>query len=128
MDRSEDQVTPAPGDAILSLGPKQRLFVRLVSGLIMRIYDEGYEATFGEAWRPPETAAAYAAQGKGIVNSLHIVKLAIDLNLFHNGIYLADTESHRVFGEWWEKRHALCRWGGRFKDGNHYSLAHEGRA
>lgn len=25
-----------------------------------------------------------------------------------------------------EMQHELCRWGGRFKDGNHYSLEHNG--
>jgi hypothetical protein len=25
-------------------------------------------------------------------------------------------------GEFWEGLHPLCRWGGRFNDGNHYSI------
>jgi len=39
---------------------------------------------------------------------------------------LGDTEAHRELGEWWEKQHPQARWGGRFKDGNHYSFEHEG--
>lgn len=111
----------------MTLGQKQRLFARLVAGLIEHVYDSGYEVTLGEAWRPPVTAEAYAKAGKGIANSLHIDKLAIDLNLFLKGVYQPDTEAHRQFGEWWELLHPLCRWGGRFGDGNHYSLTHEGR-
>jgi hypothetical protein len=67
-------------------------------------------------------ADLYAKQGKGIKNSLHLKRLAIDLNLFKDGAYLSDTESHRPFGEWWEAQDPLNRWGGRFKDGNHYEM------
>ena len=95
----------------------------------------GYEVTLGEAWRSPEEAARLAKLGKGIVNSLHCDKLAIDLNLFKARRYLTSSEAHRPLGEWWEQQHRLCRWGGRFldeegrpaPDGNHYSLEHQGR-
>lgn len=86
----------------------------------------GWELTFGEAYRSSETAQLMAKEGKGISRSLHTVGLAIDLNLFKDGIYLSSTESHRTLGEWWETQHELCRWGGRFNDGNHYSLEHNG--
>jgi hypothetical protein len=113
---------------VKTLGEQQRKFTRLVARLIDRIYAEGHEATFGEAWRTPEQAALNAKKGTGISNSLHMDRLAIDLNLFKDGKYLADTESHRRFGEWWERLDPDCRWGGRFKDGNHYSLTWGGRA
>ena len=53
------------------------------------------------------------------------MRLAIDLNLFKDGEYLADTDSHRRLGEWWEVNYAEhdAAWGGRFADGNHYSFA-----
>ena len=62
------------------------------------------------------------------------MKLAIDLDLFKDGegfemgckVYLTKTEDHRKLGEFWESLHPLCRWGGRFGDGNHYSLEHGG--
>ena len=111
----------------MTLREKQSLFVHLVAQLIFEAQMRGYALTFGEAWRPPETAALYAKQKKGIANSLHTQRLAIDLNLFKDGKYLPSTEAHRPLGEWWEQQHELCRWGGRFKDGNHYSLEHEGR-
>ena len=85
----------------------------------------GYEVTFGEAWRPPETAELYAKKGKGIRNSLHRDRLAVDLNLFRDGRYLSSTSSHLKLGEYWESIGGT--WGGRFKDGNHYSLSHRGR-
>lgn len=108
----------------MTLSEAQRAFALQAAKLIVHIYEVGYEVSLGEAWRSPETAAANAKAGTGIVNSLHIKKLAIDLNLFKDGIYLSTSEAHRPFGEWWEKQHPLARWGGRFKrpDGNHYSF------
>jgi hypothetical protein len=111
-----------------SLGAKQRRFTYYVALLIQEAYARGYELTFGEAWRTPEQAKLNATKGSGISNSLHLDRLAIDLNLFKDGKFLTTTEDHRPLGEWWEKLDPLCRWGGRFNDGNHYSLTHEGRA
>lgn len=100
----------------------QQIFAVNVAHLILHINECGYSCTFGEAWRTPEMAAMYAQQGKGIKNSLHCIRLAVDLNLFKNGVYLPQTEAHRPFGEYWEKLNALNRWGGRFNDGNHYEM------
>ena len=111
----------------MTLRQQQSLFVRLVGLLIDHAYKSGYEMTFADAYRSPELAAANAAAGIGIAKSLHTQRLAVDLNLFRDGRFLANTEDHRALGEWWEALHPLCRWGGRFKDGNHYSLEHEGR-
>lgn len=110
----------------MNLSKKQKLFTHLVAKLIEFAYSQGYELTFGEAWRPPETAAIYAKQGKGIKNSLHTKRLAIDLNLFKGDVYLTKSEDYKPLGEFWEGLDPLCRWGGRFKDGNHFSIEHEG--
>lgn len=112
----------------MTLRQKQSLFVRLVARLIDHATELGFELTFAEAYRSPEEAKRLEKLGKGIANSLHTQRLAIDLNLFKNGRYLTSTEAHRPLGEWWEQQHALCRWGGRFQDGNHYSLTHGGRS
>ncbi len=111
----------------MTLREKQSLFVRLVGLLIAEAYARGYELTFGEALRTKEQAKLNAAKDLGISNSLHLDQLAIDLNLFKDGQWLTTTEAHQPLGEWWEKLHPLCRWGGRFGDGNHYSVTHEGR-
>lgn len=113
----------------MKLQERQSLFVRLVARLIDRATALGYELTFGEAWRTPEQCALNAAKGTGISDSLHPDRLAIDLNLFKDGAFLKDTESHRALGEWWEQLHPDCRWGGRFPkpDGNHYSLTPDGK-
>ena len=112
----------------MTLRQKQSLFALLVAQLILQADALGYFVTFGECYRSPEEAARLANLGLGIKNSLHTKRLAIDLNLFNReGKYLSSTESHRPLGEWWERQHSACRWGGRFNDGGHYSLEHEGR-
>jgi len=111
-----------------TLGQKQRRFTRLVGLLIEYAYAHGFELSFGEAWRTPEQAALNAKAGKGIANSLHIDRLAVDFNLFRNGKWLNSSEDHKPLGEYWESLAPDCVWGGRFGDGNHYSIRHNGRA
>lgn len=112
---------------MLTVRQKQSKFARMVAQLIVRAEQMGYEVTLGEAYRPPEQAARNAQAGTGIKNSLHCDRLAIDINLFRDGRWLTDTDDHRPLGEWWESIGGS--WGGRFAqpDGNHYSLAHNGR-
>ena len=111
----------------MTLGQKQRLFARLLGALLKEAHLRGYEVTLGDAYRDPRVHGAMGVRiGYGHPRSAHKLRLAIDLNLFRDGEYLATTEDHRPLGEWWEKQHELCRWGGRFGDGNHYSFFHEG--
>ena len=109
----------------VTLGEQQRLFAKLVGQLLQYIYEHGYECTLDWAYRPPEIAAQYQVSGKGIANSLHCKRLAIDLNLFKDGQWLSKSNDHTPIGEWWESLHPLARWGGRWQDGNHYSLEYE---
>lgn len=115
----------------MTLLEKQFIFSSLVPLLINKAIALGYTVTLGECYRSPEEAARLAKLGKGIKNSLHTLKLAIDLNLFRNGEYLTTDEAHRQLGTYWETLSAgkpyVCSWGGHFGDGNHYSIEHEGR-
>ena len=106
----------------MTLSEKQRLFSKLLADLIQWAYKQGFEVTMGECFRTPEQAALNAQKGTGIANSLHTKRLAVDLNLFVEGQYQPTTEAHRPLGEYWESLNPLCRWGGRFNDGNHYEL------
>lgn len=109
----------------LTLGQKQRLFAVMAAKLILKAQEMGYEVTLGDAYRDPRVFGAIGVrQGYGESRSAHKQRLAIDLNLFKDGAYLADTEDHRPLGEWWESQGGA--WGGRFNDGNHYSLEHDG--
>ena len=109
-----------------NLAQDQWVFAQNVSALIIYIFGQGYKCTFGEAYRTEAQAKIYAAEGKGIVNSLHRQRLAIDLNVFNSsGIYLMTSELYKPFGEFWEGLHARNRWGGNFikkPDGNHFEM------
>tara|TARA_R110000764_G_scaffold220422_1_gene308655 strand:- start:747 stop:1088 length:342 start_codon:yes stop_codon:yes gene_type:complete len=111
----------------MKLGDKQRLFAKLLPALINQAHLFGFEVTIGDAYRDPRLHGQLGEKKSyGHRNSCHKIRLAIDLNLFLDGVYLTSTESHRKLGEWWESLHPLCRWGGQFNDGNHYSFEHDG--
>lgn len=111
----------------MTLGQKQRLFVSLIAKLIAWAYTNGYELTFGDAFRDPRTNGAMGTKlGYGHASSNHKQRLAVDFNLFKDGVFLMGTEDHRPLGEFWESLDPLCKWGGFFNDGNHYSLEHDG--
>jgi len=95
----------------MSLNKKQFIFTHMVGQLIDFIYKNGYTATFGDT---------YAKDGHK-KNSFHYKRLAVDLNLFRDGVYLTDTVDHLPVGRFWVSIGGT--WGGNFKtkDGNHYS-------
>lgn len=104
----------------MRLGEKQELFALLIATHEVWLYTQGYKIRNGHALRCRNCPV-------GRKTSLHKEKLAKDINLFKDGNFLTTTEEHRISGEKWESRHELCSWGGRFNDGNHYSLTHNGR-
>jgi D-alanyl-D-alanine carboxypeptidase-like protein len=112
----------------------QEEFAQSVARLIQKAGTLGYGVTLGEAWRTPEQAALNAkkldASGNpvGISTSLHMERLAIDLNLFKDGVYITDDEGHRELGAWWKSLGPRYKWGGDFKrqDPNHYSISPDG--
>jgi hypothetical protein len=112
----------------MTLGEKQRLFVKLVGQLIDWSYANGYELTFGETVRTQAEAASNAASGIGIAKSNHLIRLAVDLNLFIAGEFKTDRDSYKPLGDYWCSLDPLCRWGGNFSrpDSDHFSLEHEG--
>lgn len=110
----------------MSLGSKQRKFTLMIAQLIQWAYEQGYEATVGDAYRDPRLHGQVGEKkGYGASGSLHKERLAMDLNLFKDGKFLTATEDHKPLGEKWESMGGS--WGGRFNDGNHYSLEHQGR-
>lgn len=113
----------------MTLGQKQRLFTKLVGELIRFAYASGYELTLGDAYRSPEQAKINAQKGSGIANSLHTQRLAIDLNLFIDGVYQASSEAYKPLGDYWKSLDPGCCWGGDFTtraDGNHFSITDGG--
>ena len=111
----------------LTLGQAQKLFAKMVPRLIDKAHELGFEVTLGDAYRDPRVFGSMeAGKGYGKTVSAHKQRLAIDLNLFHGETFLSDSEAHRPLGEWWESQGGT--WGGRFNDGNHYSLKYRGVA
>lgn len=112
----------------MKLIDKQFIFASLVPLLISKAIELGYTVTLGECYRSAEEALRLSKLGKGIVGSLHTLKLAIDLNLFRDGVYLSTNEAHRELGKYWESlsngKEYVTYWGGHFGDGNHYSIGH----
>ena len=119
----------------MGLSAKQQEFSRAVEMLLQFMHDKGYEVTFGDAYRDPRSHGKSGdklidAKGKKVYGrkfSNHKIRLAIDLNLFKDDIFLQGTEDHRKCGEFWESIHIDARWGGHYNDGNHYSFEHNGR-
>lgn len=108
---------------------KQFVFGRSVPLLLDYITLRGYRYKLGEVKRGQAQADANAASGAGISNSLHLDGLAIDIDLFKDGVYLQETSAHLIFGQFWKSLGPDHCWGGDFKkpDGNHYSIAYGGR-
>lgn len=106
----------------MTLSKLQRRHTYHVGKLIIYIYDILLiTCAIGEAERTKLQAEAYAQQRKGSKNSQHLKRLAIDLFFFDkDGKYRTNTAFYREAGEYWESLDPLCRWGGRYGDGNHF--------
>ncbi|KKL66701.1 hypothetical protein LCGC14_2142350 [marine sediment metagenome] len=90
-------------------------FLWMLGVLLQEAHIRGYKVTMGDV---------FARKGH-MKGSLHYVKLAVDLNLFRGGRYLTSSKAHLPLGIFWEGLGGS--WGGRFGDGNHYSLSYRGK-
>jgi hypothetical protein len=114
----------------------QQIFAVNVAKLILFINEQGHTCRFGEAWRTPEQAKWNAERGIGIVNSLHCDRLAVDLLLSKDGVWITTREPYIPFGQYWESLNSLNRWGGDWNnneiedkgdgDPNHFSMSPDG--
>lgn len=112
----------------LGLGELQEIHAYLIAQHILWLYEQGYRVRKGDAFRDPRVHGKVGVKkGYGHAYSMHKDKCADDLNLFKDGKFLTKTSDHLESGEKWESRHPLCCWGGRFDDGNHYSMTYQGR-
>ena len=111
-----------------TLATLQQQFSQDAARLIAYAATQGFAVTLGEAWRSPEQAQWNAEHGSGIANSLHCQRLAIDLNLFKDGVYLTGKDGYDVLGAWWKALGPGHCWGGDFTraDYDHYSITPDG--
>jgi len=114
----------------VTINEKQAQFALHIARLICWAFDRGIPVIGAEWYRTPEQAEIYARQGKGIKNSNHCKKLALDLFCVDPEIGGVTWEyaPYRALGEQWKKMHPLARWGGDFKgrDAVHFSFEHNG--
>lgn len=115
----------------MTLQQKQTLFVLYMGKLLAYASKvaaaRGLEVSIDEAYRPKETAELYAREGRGVTNSLHTSRLALDLNLI-NGSQMAEVKEYITLGQFWKALDPLCSWGGDFtrSDSRHFSISHGG--
>lgn len=137
-----------------TLRQKQSRFARDLARLLDFAVALGFDVTLGECWRSDEQAEIHALgfngrdavarlvehqfpllakklrnnTGNGVRNSLHTIRLAIDLQLFEraNGRWMTEVEPYRALGAYWKSLGPDYCWGGDFGDTPHYSISHEG--
>lgn len=98
----------------MTLSKAQAVFLINQAKLVLWVKNQGWELTGGELYRPEAMADLYAQQGIGIKNSLHIKKLAIDLNLLVGGVLSLSIEAYKPLGDYWKSLDPLNHWGGDF--------------
>lgn len=111
----------------MKLSQKQAKFTKYIAMLIQWGAANGYDLTIGEAYRSKETQDAHVAAGRSFApNSRHLLRLAVDFNLFIDGKYQQKSEAYEPLGEFWKSLDPKNRWGGDWeglKDGNHFEYA-----
>ncbi len=98
------------------MNEKQFQFSIMLAQLIVFIYSRGYTCSIGDVWAKKHEGRRHTS------NSKHYDKLAADINLFKDGVYLVAKEDHAIFGKFWKNLGGT--WGGDWKneDANHYQL------
>ena len=107
----------------MKLSEAQQIFAQNVARLIAWTpSNHGYSITLGEALRTPEQQLLYfegktlakigsdihfvqATRKTKTMDSQHLKKLAIDLNLFIDGEYQTGKEAYKPLAEYWKSLH-----------------------
>lgn len=107
----------------MTLKEKQIIFCRNVTKLIDFAFSlTGYALTIGECQRTPEQQLLYfegytiqkigsnlhfikSSRKTKTLQSKHLEKLAIDLNLFIDGVYQTEKEPFKKLAEFWKSLH-----------------------
>ena len=101
----------------MNLGDKQELFSKMYMKLLIFVHDKGYGVRQKYLLRCKDCKIGHK-------RSLHKSSLAIDIVLTKDDNLFSQTEDYLEAGEYWESIGGS--WGGRFSDGGHFSLAHNG--
>lgn len=121
----------------MSLSDKQWIFLQNIAKLIEYAKDNGYKLTGGELYRTEDQQWLYyngyeinnGKLEKGIrksetMNSKHLSRLAIDLNIFKDGVLTYDYNDIEPLGLYWRSLHEDNDWGGfwKWKDVPHFQM------
>lgn len=99
----------------MSLVPEQAAFLLDVCKLVQFATKYSYVVTGGELWRPVEMQELYVKTGRSkTMDSQHLNRLAIDLNIFENGV-LCTHDAVKPLGKFWESLNVRNRWGGSWR-------------
>lgn len=140
----------------MTLGEARRAFSKCVPRLIDKAVEMGYEPQIEEVVRSQVQAALntygeeqrqaiastlgehgwgtmamaverYVHGGRGILMSVHVLGLAVDVSLIKDGKLVEEGEVYRELGEYWKGLHPLARAGADFGDEDHFSFEWGGR-
>lgn len=108
----------------MTLSDKQFEFAKDVTKLLIYLINNGYKFTLGEALRTKEQQRIYFDSGASLtMNSQHLDKMAIDLNIWVDGDLTYNKDKLFRVGRYWKSLSPENRWGGDFKDisdANHF--------
>lgn len=91
----------------------QAAFLLDVCKLVEKATELGFVVTGGELYRTPEQQQMHIKAGRSqTMNSLHLQRLAVDLNFFWRGALTYDKIVLAPLGAYWESLHPLNSWGG----------------
>lgn len=100
----------------MTLGKHQEAFSKDLNKLLTYLHDNGYNVRCGELQRTKEQQELYIKQGRSkTYNSYHLKRLAIDIFIFKNDVWLNSKDDLQVIGNFWEQLNPLNKWGGNFK-------------
>ena len=121
----------------MSLSDKQWIFLQNVGNLIMYAAKNGYKLTLGGGYRTEDQQWLYyngktITDGKLVdttrksktMNSKHLKRLAIDFNIFKNGVLTYDIKDVELLGRYWESLNSKNEYGGfwEWKDIPHFQM------
>lgn len=114
-----------------TLHARQVAHALCMARLILWADANGYELTEGETWRTAAQAALNAASGAGIAHSLHMLRLAVDFNLFRkddDARAVQPAAAYKPLADYWLTLDPLCRAGYYFQsvDADHFSITYQG--
>lgn len=97
----------------MGLVAEQAAFLLDATKLIQYATSCGFVVTGGELYRTQEQQDIYLKTGRTKTrNSLHLQRLAIDLNFFKDGKLIGDKPTLAPLGAFWESLHPRNSWGG----------------